>query len=317
VPRSSNAPRAFSLVELVTSLAISTILVGAMGVTLITASSAMERGIDGSARDRGASEAMAILQADLAAATGFYERTARSVWFSVPDRDHDGTEEHIRYSWSGIPGDPLKRSTNFATDADIAEDIRELSFTFDSRPGVTRTVSAERLLATFSSQTGATTSSTTITGNVWGAEIVRPTFAADVVDWKVTRLRLPLRSSGIVDAMANISIRALGSDNLPSSRVFAETEVRETMLLGTFRAEDVTFASCEAIPPGTPVAIVIRGISGTAAPCMISYQNIATPVMPFNMWRCVSSNGGSSWTAFPQTQNIIFELYGIVTTEGY
>lgn len=316
MPKCSSARPGFSLVELVLAMAVSGILVGAMAAALITASSSLERGEGAFASDRATGEALSDLQADLAEATEFFERTGTSVWFGVPDRNGDGVAEHIRYSWSGKVGDSLLRSTNGGPAGVILADVRELDFGFITRAGPTQTVSAERLIAGLTSHAGATEAAFTVTDTVWNAQIVRPSFTADAVSWKATRIRARLRLSGAADSWTRFSIVAVGSDGIPSGTVYATAEIKESTLGSSLRFDEILFASCEPIPANQPVAIVVRGVVAAAAACDIAYLATATPTLPFNMWRSTSSNSGATWQGYGQSQCTVFEVYGTVTTES-
>lgn len=315
MPRSSKNTRGFSLVELVMAMAVSGILVGAMAATLVTASSALEQGTGTFGSERAAAEAMADLQSDLAEAIEFYERTSTSVWFSVPDRNGDKVNEHIRYAWSGVPGEPLTRSTNGNTPAAIASDVRAFDLGFVVRPGPTQTELAERLIASFTTHAGATQSSTTVTNTAWTAQIVRPSFAADTVSWKATRVRLPLRQSGAAEAWARFSIVPVSTDGVPGTTPYASVDIRETTFSTSQRADTISFPACNPIPANQPVAIVVSGITAGAAACDVGFLTSATPTMPFNLWRSSTANGGSTWQGYGQNQNTVFELYGTVTQE--
>lgn len=314
MPASNRLRAAFSLVELVLAMAVSGILVGAMGVVLITASSSLERGDSALDGDRLASQALADLQADLSEATRFFERTEYAVWFEVPDRDGDGAAEHIRYAWSGVRGDPLTRSTNGGPPGIVAADVRDLNLTYAIRAGPQSTVSAERIIAGFTTHAGSSSTSTVITSANRAAQILRPSFAGDVVSWKATKLQMRLRWSGAADATFLISLVPLNADNTPGTTPYTTLEVKENQLGAAFRTDEFLLPDCQPIPAGQPVAIVIHGLAGTTAACDLGLLASATPTMPFNIWMATSTNGGASWQGHGQSQNFVFQLYGTVTS---
>lgn len=314
--RSTRTHRGFSLVELILAMAVSGILVGAMGAALVTASSALERGEGAVDYDRIAAEALDDLQSDLAEATSFFERTTRTVWFSVPDRDGDDVEEHIRYSWSGNAGDPLLRSTNGGTEGIVAANVQSLNIGFFTRAGPKQTTSKEKLVAGFTSHAGATESAAAATDTSWVGQIVRPSFAGDVVSWKATKVRLRLRQSGAADATSRIDIVSVDANNAPGDTVYATTTIKESLLSAALRTDELVFSSCLPIPAGQPVAIVIRSATAGAASTEVGFLTSATPTMPFNLWRATSTNSGGTWQGSGQTQNNYFEILGTVTTEA-
>jgi len=316
VPRSTNTRSAFSLIELITALAVSSILVGSMGVVLVTASSALERGEGPGDGDRVAAEALTDLQADLAETIEFYERTATVVSFAVPDRNGNNRPERIRYSWSGTPGDPLLRSTNGGTAGVVAANVQQLDLSYKVRPGLTRSTSAERLIASFTAHTGATNAFDLTNSTEWSAEVFRPTFAADAVSWTASKVRLRLRRNGSASGSLEVSVRSVTDANTPGATVYASLNIAESALSSTIRWEDVLFPACNPIPAGSPVAIVVRGVSGAEVVCDVGYLINAAPNMPFNLWRCATDNSGGTWGSYGQTQNVLFEIYGTVVSEA-
>ncbi len=314
MPASNRLRAAFSLVELVLAMAVSGILVGAMGIVLITASSSLERGDSPLDGDRLASQALADLQADLSEATRFFERTEYAVWFEVPDRDGDGVAEHIRYAWSGVRGHPLTRSTNGGPAGIVAADVRDLNLTYAIRPGLQSAESAERLIAEFSAHAGSSSTSTVITSANRAAQVLRPSFAGDVVSWKATRVQLLLRQRGTADATFLISLVPLNADNTPGTTPYTTLEVKETQLGTSFRSDEFLLPDCQPIPAGQPVAIMIHGLSGSSDACEVGLLASSTPTMPFNIWMATSTTSGASWQGHGQSQNFVFQLYGTATS---
>jgi hypothetical protein len=73
------------------------------------------------------------LLTEMQLATRFRERTATEVEFLVPDRDGDGTQEIIRYSWAGSAGNPLTRSYNGSTPETILYGVASLNLEYMTR----------------------------------------------------------------------------------------------------------------------------------------------------------------------------------------
>src|SRR6476659_7316558 len=94
--------RAFTLIEMLISLAIMTVIAAALGSTIVLASRALDQQAGPGASTVAARRATALLLGEAAGATAFSDRTATAVTFTVPDRDGDGTPETIRYAWSGV-----------------------------------------------------------------------------------------------------------------------------------------------------------------------------------------------------------------------
>ncbi len=312
----SSSRSAFSLVELITAMAVSGILVGAMGVVLITASSPLETGTGTHDDERVAAEAIADFESDIAGATKFFELSDKAVWFEVPDRNDDGQPEHIRYEWSGKADDPLTRSTNGAPPAPIAVGVQDLSISYIKRPGLTETVSAERLIAEFNTHPSSTEGFTAASSASRVAQIFRPALSADAATWTATRLQLKLKNNTAPDGTLRVSIVALEGANLPGSTTYASADIKESTYIGGGSIVEVSFATCDPIPAGQPVAILIQGLDGAAAAADVAYLASASATMPFNVWMATTTNSGSTWQTYGQNRNLRFSVYGKVTTQA-
>ena len=100
----------FTLIELVVSLAITSILMVAIGSAIVLAGGAIPRTNDPMIPTDDAYDVGNDMAAELEFATAFSERSVWAVEFFVPSRDGDNTPERIRYEWSGTAGDPLTPS---------------------------------------------------------------------------------------------------------------------------------------------------------------------------------------------------------------
>lgn len=121
------ARRAYTLIELVASIAATAILVAGMGsVVMVAARSTSESPVP--IRQVQAAVTARDILCELEYAVSFGERTATAVEFTVNDRNGDGGVETIRYAWSGTPGDPLIRQYNGGTAVEFRKDIHLFSY---------------------------------------------------------------------------------------------------------------------------------------------------------------------------------------------
>ncbi len=119
--------RGSTLIEMVASVAATSILLAGMGSVVMVAA----RSIDEDALPMRQMEASLSLQeilADLEYAVSFNERTATTVEFTVADRNADTAAETIRYTWSGAPGDPLRRKYNGGTEVDCLSNVHVFEY---------------------------------------------------------------------------------------------------------------------------------------------------------------------------------------------
>lgn len=119
--------RGYTLIEVVASVAATSILLAGMGsVVMVAARSTDEDALP--MRQIEASLSLQEILADLEYAVSFSERTATAVAFTVADRNADTTAETIRYTWSGTPGDPLRRKYNGGTEVDYLSSVHVFEY---------------------------------------------------------------------------------------------------------------------------------------------------------------------------------------------
>ena len=97
----------YTLVELMVALSASVVLMGGMASAVAVSTRSLSLADTGSGARAISTDVQRDFLADLQRATGFTERTANAVTFTVPDRTGDGRPEKLRYAWSGTAGAPL------------------------------------------------------------------------------------------------------------------------------------------------------------------------------------------------------------------
>ena len=126
--------RAFTLVELMLSLAVMTVLMGGMASAMLLATRAVpDRRTPLLAAAEGY-HAAEQLTSELYAAEAFTTTAATTVDFTVADRnDVDTADETIRYSWSGVAGGALTREYNGGTAVAVVDDVYEFDLQYGTQ----------------------------------------------------------------------------------------------------------------------------------------------------------------------------------------
>lgn len=120
--------RGYTLIELLVAAASASVLMVGLSSALYVSSRAMNLDDGAIARRNAADMALSRVLADVAEANRFLTLDPTSLEFTVPDRDADGLVETLRYSWSGVAGDPLLRSVNGGADIPLIQDVQSLDF---------------------------------------------------------------------------------------------------------------------------------------------------------------------------------------------
>ncbi|RME39298.1 MAG: hypothetical protein D6788_05780 [Planctomycetota bacterium] len=139
--------RGTTLIELVLAMAVASLVLVGLGTAAALASRAMPGQPHPASLAREGRDVLDRMAEELLTATGFSDsdRTPNSVTFTVPDRNADGVDETIRYSWSGVTGDPLKRRYNGNTAEVVADNVQTFSLAYDLSSKLQGTVTVYRL----------------------------------------------------------------------------------------------------------------------------------------------------------------------------
>ena len=119
----------YTLIELVIGLAASVMLMGGMASAVAVSTRSLSLADTGSGARAVSTDVQRDFMADLQRATGFTERTASAVTFTVPDRTGDGRPEKLRYAWAGA-GSPLTLQMNGGTVQNLATNVQQFQLSY-------------------------------------------------------------------------------------------------------------------------------------------------------------------------------------------
>ena len=126
-PRPSR--RAFTLAEVMISMVVVSIILGAIASVMRLATKQFASASSGVSNVTKGTALLQQIIAEVAVAKTVTERTATAITFTVPDRNADGQDETIRYSWAGTAGNPLIRTYN-GTSVTIADNVYYFNATY-------------------------------------------------------------------------------------------------------------------------------------------------------------------------------------------
>ncbi len=121
---------AFTLLELILASATATILIGGLATSVFIATRAYDDADGQIAREIAAASVIEDICAEMSVARRFSERSSTAVTFTVPDRDDDGFDETIRYSWSGVANTDLTKQYNQNTPETILANVHSVNFEY-------------------------------------------------------------------------------------------------------------------------------------------------------------------------------------------
>jgi hypothetical protein len=251
---------------------------------------------------------------------------ATFVQFTVADRNNDGSDEHIRYQWSG-QGQALMRTYNGAAAVAVSDPLSNFALSYQTnRVTTSQTVngvvdSGEVLFTSFYGWGGVVPIQTNgvLNSTSWCMSYFKPdavTFPSGVNYVSITKIRVKLKKSSSPDGAAiTCGIyrpAAAGGPSPSTTQVGSSASIATSSLTtsypGTFNDfvfSDVTFTS-----PPTELNFVVKGTGSSCGSVMYYNALLAVPNTPVWQW---TTSSGSTWTPTGSvlTQNDgYFEIYG-------
>lgn len=307
--------RGFTLLEMVVALAIMAVLMGGMTSAVVIATRAVDHESSLQARVSQAGDVLNRITADLAYATSFTERTATAVTFTVPDRDNDDELELIRYAWSGTGGDALTFEYNGADPVTIAEDVFDFDLTYlltTVAPASPEGVESEEMLLIYHDNGPQPTQVGFTVGDAdWCAQYFLPKFPPNTIAWKITRIKFVAMKSGVAKGTNLVQIRPATAGRQPAGTVLEQSTVPEQWMTGTYSWFDVPFGTLADLDPHNGMCLVIAGVDGPSS--VVLYESGGSPMTP-NTHFVTTHDGGATWSSPGDRDDLIFYVYGTVTT---
>ena len=131
--------RGLTLVEMLISISIISLLLGALASTVLLATKAIPDPDDPGLQALAAVRVTEHMLQELQEALNVNVATATSVEFTVADRDSDNNAETIRYAFSGTAGDPLTRQYNSGAIVNVLDNVQEFNLQY-----MTKTVTSSQ-----------------------------------------------------------------------------------------------------------------------------------------------------------------------------
>ena len=307
----------FTLIEMVISLAIMAVIAAALGSTIVLASRALDQDAGPAAAAIAARRATDRMLADLAAATGFSERTATSVTFTVPDRDGDGVPETIRYAWSGNGGDALTRQYNGGTVESFAEGIQKLNFTYMLRtvdpPPPKEVESAEMVLIAHEDAPGGSFREQSIQDKNGCGAYFKPALPANAVRWKLTRIDFVARKPLLANGTINFQLAYPTTSLKPGAQVLASPTLAASSLPLLPGWQSITLNGLDNLDPTKGLCFTARTAS-TSIQAAFQYEDGGTPMTPNTHW--MTYNNVTGWTGAQDVSDMRIRVFGTVTTSS-
>lgn len=306
----THAHGAFTLVELVVSLSITSILLVTIASSVMIASYAIPDGTEKSSVVITSSRGLDQLVEELRYALAIHEQTATSLEFTVADRNGDILQEVIRYAWTGVAGDPLTRQYNGGPLIPVANNVQDFTLGYQTITYQKRSPIMESAEVQLAGHNGVELDfvADIDKNNRIGQFFMPSNLDPEALSWKVTRVLVELKRKGGNNGEALLQILTSTADNLPGPTIYEQLTVFEVDLQDTFFWEEYFFTNVDGIPPDQGLCLVFEWVTDKDS-FVVAYDDDSGAGL------LLSADGGASWTNSPAS-SLNYAVFGTYTTEG-
>ena len=294
----------FSLVELVTSLAIISILMVAMGSAIVIASRGLPDPTSPLAEKVDAAEVVGQLAGEVVYATSILKASPTELEFVV---NRNGAPTTISYSWSGTPGDPLVRQYDTGTPVNVINSVQQFNLSYEL--GVASpipTESAEIELAKY--PTSVFSANFQIKKNNWIGQHFQPILPADTISWRVTRVLFRATFQGKTGGQTLVQLRLADAiTNLPTSTILEQATMFDADLTSLYTWREFAFSSVAGLSPTDHICLVLEWAKDKIS-AVIEYDTAPSG-------RITTTDAGANWN-LDSGNTMLYYLYGKVTQPG-
>ena len=305
---------AFSLIELVVTIAVMSVIMLGVGSAMLIASHAVPTADSPTGAMLVAGRVAAQIATELQYAVSVIDSNATAIEFTVADRDGNDMPETIRYEWSGTPGDPLIRKYNSTAALALLADVSQFDLSYNLKTVATETPtvneSAETSLSSYHAI--ADLGQYMVKTNQWYAQYFRPSLEAGAVSWKITRVQFEARSSGGTTGEVRVQLQWAEAGGLPSGMVLEEKTLLESALTLSCVVQEFDFSNVTDLSPDQGLCLVFKWISDGTACELHGQTSGATPADGHVL---KSADSGLSWSV-ENGNSLLYAVYGTVKTPG-
>lgn len=301
----------FTLVEVVMSMLILAILLGAVEATLVASTKAIpqSKNITG-ALTAGAAVANRIT-GELSCALSVTELGANAITFTVPDRDGDGNPETIRYAWSGVAGDPLTRQYNGGSVGNIISSVQTFRLNYDKTSQAYYTTSDGPETLVFSYTNTLLSQSVSVKSDTNPGEYFVPSLPNGTISWRVSRVLVSARTGGPAQGSCYVQLRTATPAGSPTNRILDQAVLNESTLGSSFSWVTLPFSNHSGLNPNNGLCVVLDWVNDAEAAQL--QKNTLSLLSSSQYFK--SNTAGGPWT-MSTLDSLLMYVYGIPTYQN-
>ena len=301
---------AFTLLELVVSLVVTTILMGGLTSAVLLATQAIPDTEKSPQATLVSSQIANQIAGEMYYALSFPDRAAHTVTFTVADRNADTIPETIHYAWSGKAGDPLTRQYNGGIAATIIENVQQFNLAYDYNEVVEQSPnppieSAEQELIKYESSESL--GEAHVHDNRWWAQYFKPSLPVDAVSWKITAVTFVAKRDSSESATTTVQLVLPTSGNIPSNLVIDSISVQHSALTDSYQTVEQSFTRASGLSPDLSLYLTFTTADSKSA--RLLYQGTGVSFADVGLIQ-----GSPDWGSLATSQSLLFTVRGTVTT---
>jgi len=305
---------ALSLIEVVASVAISAVVLGATVSTvhvLTRSGAAVVRTAD---QQTALNQVMFRMRREIGLAVTVTEMTGETIAFTHPDTSGDGVDELIRYAWSGTAGDPLTRQINGGAAQALLAQCSGLSLkvTMDATLGPTESqVDTTEMLLGGHDQYPLLYVYLSGNSRITPSKYTAQYFTADypgAASFSVTRVKVSMKRDVVTDGNVYVAVRPVkpgthvpctGVPNcgecklIPNSGDCASRPV--AALSTSYLWEEFSFGAATGLVPGAGYTILASSDTSVSR-SFVEYHGITLGNCDDGTEGHMTTDSGSTWT---------------------
>lgn len=302
----------FTLVELIIAMAINAVLMAGMVSVMVIAGHSIPSADSEVETQRITDDVIGRIVAELREARTIITANTTEIEFTVADRSvpSDGSDETIRYVWSGVPGEPLTRQYNGGAVVTLIADVQALEFDFglESTTGdlqlapIIETAEGPLLLQDGTLLIGSD-SRTDIGVDQRVAAGFEPVYPPTAVKWNITRVEFQPNHAGISDNQLKVRVRQAADSGWPGESETFKQIAESGFSDGAWFS--VTFAEPATLDAGEVGFISIEHWSGDDLAASLATKSSVSNSPGTSYW----FYDGASWVEDP-TKDLKLNVYG-------
>jgi hypothetical protein len=279
-------------------------LLAAMGSLVTISSRSIPDRVTGPGQVTSAAAALEQVASDLSLATTVVSASEKAIEILVPDRDADGNQESIAYTWSGRDLDPLVRIVNNGERGVVASSVSQFALSYVTASTIAGAPSlavaqAEVVLASWAEGLagGVVFTGYPLEASSPLAQNFSPSLPASTRSWTVNRVQFYCTSDLFPTGTIDVQLRTTDSAGLSENSLSAFM----------YGMKEVTFSDPPVLAPDQEVAIVLVCTSGCPSGTIGYTTRLIRRSTPMSIW----ASGGWQASSFNVMPHVV---YGTVTT---